>query len=270
MIDFNKIVQEREVVVPVYNNSFKYNRKEYKLKCEDGWKRVKIKSNNASLIEDVFIEAETNAPLNSIKGYSHNNLIIFFNKDVAYRKFGFNMSKELRFNNSQSFTAINAVVWEDKEIYFYGPDYNDFKILELKDAYDNEYGIGNLKGLTPEMKNVYLLHNVEREHLRIAQKISEEKAAREEMLKTIPGRLQFHFEGAGAKLLDYSISGKRINVIWELNGTKFDSILNSGTFMVEEAGYCMTHDDKRHNITSLVKTAEDYDEDGLIYITRGR
>ena len=89
------------------------------------------------------------------------------------------------------------------------------------------------------------------------------------MLKTIPGKLQYHFESAGAELLDYTMSGKRITVQWKLDGVEFDSVVDSDNFMVIESGYCMNQDDKRHNITSMVKTAELYNEDSLIYITRG-
>jgi hypothetical protein len=49
---------------------------------------------------------------------------------------------------------------------------------------------------------------------------------------------------------------------------KYNSVLDSQTFMVLEAGYCMSNDDKRHNITSMVKTAEEYEQKDLTYITR--
>jgi len=38
--------------------------------------------------------------------------------------------------------------------------------------------------------------------------------------------------------------------------------------MVIEAGYCLSGGDKKLNVTSLAKTAEEYEERDVIFITR--
>jgi hypothetical protein len=115
-----------------------------------------------------------------------------------------------------------------------------------------------------------LFHALERDQLK---KVLIEKVAKEEherRMKDIPYRLNKIFENAGATLLNYSLSNKRIIVDWEIMGQKhrYNSVIDAATFKIIEAGYCMSGDDKRHNVTSLVKTAEEYAERNLTYITR--
>ena len=86
----------------------------------------------------------------------------------------------------------------------------------------------------------------------------------------MPYKLKRSFELAGAEMLNYSITGKRIIIDWQIKGGgyKYNSVIDIDTFNVIEAGYCMSGDDKKHNITSMIKTAEIYEEDRLTYITR--
>ena len=86
----------------------------------------------------------------------------------------------------------------------------------------------------------------------------------------MPYKLKRSFELAGAEMLNYSITGKRIIIDWQIKGGgyKYNSVIDTDTFKVIEAGYCMSGADKRFNVIGLIKTAEEYEENGLIYITR--
>ena len=267
MLDFSKLSQEKEIIVPILNNCFQYNNKKYRIKSEDGWHRVLVKNNNARVIDRAY---DITDKYDIVKGYTYNNKIIFHNFDVAKRKWKFDLCKDLNFNSSQTFNAIEAIVWEDKNIYFLKPDYTNYKIFEIKNAFDNELPLVDIKGITPELRTLFLFHSIERDNFRELEK---QKLAAEEhkkMMESLPYRLKITFEKAGAKLLNYSMSGKRIIVDWNMPGSSYtyNSVINADSFMIVEAGYCLSGGDKKLNITSMVKTAEEYEERGVIHITR--
>ena len=277
MLDLNKFVQDREVIVPILGNQFQFEKKKYSVKSENGWFKVVLNGNKARAISPVYSFQEIESHLKPARGYSYNNNIVFNNFDVAKRKWGFEVIQPLHFNSSQSFNSIKAVVWEDKKVYFTEPDYSDFKIFEVKSCFENESLIESLKGITPEIRSTFIFHSIERDQLREMEKIrlvhlaEKDRAERErQMMATVQGRLKVTFERAGARLMSYNISGKRITVDWEINGSgqMYNSVIDADTFKVIEAGYCMSGEDRKHNITSMVKLAEDYEENDLTYITR--
>lgn len=276
-INLSKFSQEIEAVVPILQGKFIYRRKMYDTLDSDldGWYKVKIKNNSATPLEESYFLDSSN--LSTIKGYTCNNVIVFQNFDVAKRKYNLQVSSTLNLNKADSFSSINAVVWEDGKVYYDSLNYSDNYIYDIKSCFDSDQDIRNLKGVTPELKTLFLLHSIEREQLRELEKIrledlaKEEREAREkELMSTLQGRLKVTFSRAGATLLNYSLSNNRVIVDWVLDssGQEFNSVLDSRTLAVIEAGYCMSNEDNKHNATSMVKLAEDYEERDLIYITR--
>jgi hypothetical protein len=280
-INFEDLVKAERVQVPIRDGKFVYNHKKYKIKDRElaGWFLVELEGNKAKVVEQVYDFSELEKKYKSVKGFTYNNSIVFQNFDSAKRKWNFEISNPIHFNSAQSFSAIKAIVWENKEIYFIQPDYTNIKIFDIKTAYDEEDSIEDMKDVTPELRTVFLFHNIERENLRemerqrlemerLALEAEERRRREEELMRTIPGRLQITFNRAGASLRNYSISNHRITVDWTLHGQHYNSVIDARTFRVLEAGYCMSGEDRKHNITSLVKLAEDYEERGLTHITR--
>ncbi|MCP4100604.1 MAG: hypothetical protein GY750_04145 [Lentisphaerae bacterium] len=274
MIDLTRFTREQTAVVPVLNNRFQYNRKKYEIThnsgIENGWYRVNISGNDASIIEPVFIETEKiKAPV--IKGYTYNNRIIFQNFDVAGRKLKLDIWAELNGNNAPPFSSIEAIAWEDKQLYYYRPNYSDVQIYEVKSLLDsNESLPPGKKGITPELKTLFLFHAVEQLEMKEALEKARREEAEEDYRNSFPGRLASVFNRVGAQITGYSLSGSRITVDWKLSatGTTFNSVINAESFSVVEAGYCMSGDDRRHTVSSLVITAQDYENQDLIYRTR--
>jgi len=276
MINLNNFVKEIFAEVPVNKGKFVFNRKQYEVPSEDGWFKVSLKGNYANIVEPIYYFDNLEKKYNRLLGYSYNNLIIFQNFDAVKRKTGKDVSAVLNFNKSDSFNPIRCICWEDGQFYYTQQDYSsNYKIHEIKNFFDSDRDISQLKGVTPEIRTTYLFHCIERDQVRELEKIKLAHLAEEDrrehekqMMATVQGRVQLTFNRSGASLLNYSLSGKRIMVDWELNGHKFNSIIDADSFKVIEAGYCMSGEDTKHNITSLVKLAEDYDDRDLIYITR--
>ncbi len=269
MLDLEKFIKSEKVIVPILNGRFQFNRKKYYVdESVYGWYIVSIQSNSAEVVDIVLPELIPQMDVKNriLKGYTYNNSIIPFNFDSALRKFSIDVMSPLHFNNSPTYSSIEAIVWEDNCIYYYRPNYTDFKISELQQTND----ISTVKGLTPELKTVFLFHTIEKLKLQKLQYEQEQKRQAEEFLQTIPGRLHIAFSSVGGRVLNYSLTGKKIIVDWELtvSGRKFNSVIEKDTFRVIEAGFCMSGSDKDHNVTSLVLIAEDYENDRKIHITR--
>lgn len=269
-LDLSKLAQPKRIVVPILNKCFNYYKKRYEIAAEDGWALVQTEGNNASYLSQATSEDIITSGIDIARGYTHQNSIIFQNFDTAKRKWEQQISAPLHFNNSLTFEAILAAAWEDGKFYWIEPNYNDITIYDIKNAYDADLSLDKIKGATPETRTLYLFHEIERQHIRKLLAEDAAKKEHEKRLQDIPYRIKTSFERAGAILISYSISGKRIVVDWTIQGQRhnYNSVIDADTWKILEAGYCMSNDDRRHNITSLVKTAEEYAEKGLTYITR--
>lgn len=262
MIDFDDFNKPIKTIVPILNGKFKYNGKQYNCNCFDsGWFTVEIQGNNSRIIEEaIFYDCN----FDTIQGYIFNEQFIFFNFDVGLRKTGKEIMTDIYFNSCPSFSSIIAIIWEDGKLYYFKPNYRDSFIYDVKNIMENNEEIKSLKGLTPELRTLCLFYELEK------QKLEELKAEKEneKLKKTLHVRLVLAFKRVNAELLQYSISGKRIIIDWRIGRQEFNSVLNKKDFCVIEAGYCMSGEDKRHNIHSMVLLAKDYDKDDLIYKTR--
>lgn len=262
-INFEVLNQAFNVVVPVFEKAFVYNKKSYQVYCEDGWQWVEISGNKVTPLGP-----DTPSDVETVYGYTHNNTLVFQNFDVAKRKWGLNCLSPLRFNSSPTFESIKAVIW-DGCAYWLEPNYKDSQCLEIKDLFDQEKSIEGIKGVTPELRSLFLYHSLERDQIRAMEEVIKQKQAHEELIKSIPGRLKITFERAGARMLNYSLTGNRIVVDWEIpGGEQYNSVIHSRTWQVIECGFCVSGDDKRHNITSMVVTAQEYEQKNLTYKTR--
>lgn len=270
-IDFSKLAAPKDIIVPILNNSFQYHKKKYSLSnaVDDGWWVVSIEGNKATSKEP-YIYSEVKTTDRSMFGYTYHNQIIFQNQDVVRRKFNIRGSVPLYFNQADTFSSIKTIAWEDGKFYFAEINYADIFIYEVKNAFDENKSVSDIKGITPELRSLYLYHDLEKQQILELQRIEDLQKQQEELLKTISGRLTITLKRAGAELIDWSMSGNRIVFNWRLEtgNYTYNSVLDSNTWKMLECGFCMSHDDKRHNITSMVKTAEIYEENGAIYITR--
>lgn len=272
MIDFNKFTKKIRAIVPITNGDFQYMRKKYRIGgTPSGWYDVELDGNIASICNPVPSELAAADYKNNvfIRGYTYNNNIIFQNFDVGKRKTGSEVMVDLNFNMVPTFSSVRAILWEDRKLYYMGPDYTDTKIFDVKAVYDNTTELGTIKGLTPELKTLHLFHDIERQHILAEQERIRKQQEIEEFKKTLRGRLMLAFNRVGASVLNYSVTSNRVTVDWRLpSGMAFNSVIDSNNFSVIEAGYCMNGADRNHSVTSMVELAKDYEEDNLIYHTR--
>jgi len=270
MLNLNKFTQRHTFVAPVRQGGCQYNRKHYE--CEgEGWKSITAEGNHVIEVVDAFVET-TNFK-NTIRGFTFHNSIIFQNFDVAKRKYEKDLMAPLLFNNVPTFSPINAVVWEDHNLYFHRFDYSNSIIYSVASRL-NQDGVGvldDIKGVTPELKTTFLFHSIEIQNQKrlIAEAARKEKER--EFINTVPGRLMLSLKQVGGELLGYSLEGQRIIIDWKMGGSdhKLNSIIDANTFRVIELGFCASGADRDHSITSMVLLADDYNKRRRLNITRG-
>lgn len=277
MIDFEKFTMIQTFVAPVLNHKCQCNRKKYTVDSEDGWYRITVKGNFIVERIPISIEMENFPAKSIIKGYTYGNKIVFQNFDVAKRKAGTDVMAPLNFNQSATFSSIEAIIWEDKHIYYYRPNYADVAIYEIKSHFDSEEDIRNVKGVSPELRTLYLFHDIERQQLQELQKAIQREAEQkqrekemEQFKQTLQGKLIATFNRAGAQVLSYSVLRDTIIVDWKLleSNQTFNSVIELETFRIKEAGFCLSGSDRDHSAQSMILLAQDYEEQGLIYKTR--
>jgi len=266
-LDFSSLAKPYIVTVPIYEKSFLLNKKRYSVDCEDGFWEIQIENNKATAITPSIPKIPKEAIAH---GYTYNSDLVFSNFDVAKRKWNFSLTKEIRFLNTETFTAVKVVVWEDKQLYYLEPWYEDFKTYEVKNSFDSGQDLNLLKGVTPELRTLHLFHSLEREQVQALLKEQTEKEDQERLKQDLGYRLYHTFKLSGAEILNYSKSGNRIIVDWKLidGGYKYNSVLDAETFRCLQAGYCMSGDDERHSATSMIQLASDYEDRDLTYRTR--
>jgi len=275
-INFSSLAQPKTILVPILQKAFQYNKKKYQIDVNDGWWITSIEGNKASPIEPYIWIDETlyincdNKKFNLVNGYTYGNQIVFQNFDVSKRNWNLGLTAPLHFNSVDTFSPIKVVAWETDQFFYACINYSDQKIYEIKSAYDEEKALDGLKGVTPELRTLYLFHALERDQLREMLREKVEKEEHEKRMQEVPYRLKVTLERAGATLLGFSTSGNRIIIDWQLKegGYKYNSVIDATSFMTLEAGYCLSGGDKRLNLTALAKTAEEYEERGVTFITR--
>jgi hypothetical protein len=306
VIDLDKFVNEKRIIAPVLNNSFKYDRKSYSISCKNGWHRISFVNNNAKIIdEDVgpyeIFDDPQYPKSKMIKGYALNNKFIFKSAREGELKFGTPLMNDLIFSDFEDPQPVISI-YHNKMFFFVSIDYSDvllYECIEKLNSIDLSYNQQEIKkifesneteqklkdmsiqypqGTTPELKIFgvnFLMKKMFSEYQIILANemlaIEQEEARKREWLNTFPGRITSLFAMAGGVVLDIDLQKNRAIVTWKIDGNnrdRFNSVIDLRTMKIEEAGYCMSGDDKRHNITSLVLTAREYDEKDLIYITR--
>jgi len=277
MINLEKFDTEQKAIVPVTGNSFQYMRKVYSVTgtVVDGWYAVRLRGNYVISASSLFIEYQREfsdimkSNKRILRGYTYNNNIIFQNFDVGMRKSGHSIMAPLYLNNAPSFSSIEAILWEDKKLYYYKINNIDYLVYQLRSSM-NDGSFERIKGLTPELKTTLLFHIVENQKIKEEQEKLKRSKEIAELRTSLRGRLILTFKRVGATLLDYVLSGKRITVNWKFEDSSinYNSVIDADTFRVIEAGYCMSGSDKDHSASSMVLLAKDYEDDGLIHITR--
>ena len=276
-IDLTKFSEPVEVIVPIINGEGVYRRRKIKAKNGNGFYYISFGDGIDILGEAVGPKVDEMLTLLPVfRGISYGNSLIPLN--FATAKFlGYSETNPCYFMNCDLGMIIKTRVWEDGKLFFESVDWgssNQILMVEVKRRANEGIPLEELKGVTPEMRYFYLLVSLDKQRFKEWQEIDKlnlskaEKEKRiEEFKKTFSGRLQKAVEDAGGKLVRFTQRGNNVDIVWKVGGQTLKSVANQD-FRILELGYCTNSHDKDHSISSAVLLAKQFQDDGLLYITR--
>lgn len=274
----NNKVQE---IVPILGCSFKTHGRLFLIETDDGWYKVTYGDILGDWVKATPLEVEkTLSKMKTFVGYPVGEEVIPINFDNFSKK-GYGESLRVHFLNESPWEIVKFVQWEDKNFYSCGSDVRAgrFVMQQVKEAFEKGISIDGIKGVTPEIRYVFLLHRMQRDAFLAAKELEmlhlkeEERQKRiEEFRATFPGRLEKTIEDAGGTLIRFAKKGSNYTVVWKINGQRINSTIKDDLGILE-LGFCASGEDKRHTLSSAIKLAQDYYEHGGsgiggLYITR--
>lgn len=295
VIDFSRFVKDKIIVAPVIDGWGKFEGRKFDFpNTKDGWYQITL--GNISKIERPASPLEVYKTLKNKKHYlvfAYGDEGIPINFD-NFKQLGLGETVRVNFFTLPLFSVGKVVLWDDgRFVYFDVENRIHHEILgTLRQSLEpatKESSVGKgkkvddggrlwsrLKGITPEMGYYTLLVNLTTQAFREVEKLDklvlspEEKEKRvKQFANTLEGRLKKIIEDSGGEFIDYKQSrGKSLLVTWKIGDQTVKSQIEGDTFQIISAGFCLSGDDRRHNISSLPLLAREFQKDLPLYITR--
>ena len=276
-IDFDRFVKEEIRVMPIVDGYGVNEGRRIKLAVENGWYRVRI--GNLVSCEGPASPLEIEEVLKDKKKYLGIALggeIVPWNFENFYRQ-GFGETLKVNFLDAPAWELVKFAQWEDGRFYYAGVDYKSSRkiINQVKESFETGKNLNEIKGITPEIRYYFLLISLQHQSFRQLQGIEKMKLSQGEREKRLrefqesfAGRLQKTVEQAGGKLVKFSKRGHdRYTVTWKIGDQRVTSIIKDD-MKIYSAGFCLSSQDKRHTMSSLVVLARMFQEEDPLYITR--
>lgn len=165
----------------------------------------------------------------------------------------------------EEFEYLEAVIGEFGCYYLQSLSTQEsYSLIDLKEIFEKNSSINELKNLTPPMRIVYSFHCIEK------VKIEQEKKAKEqaEKDKEPPNVIRKRLEDSGASVISITKKRNGFEVIWELVGETINTLVGPN-YQVLEAGFCTSGGDRSQSVTSIPNLLKTYVEDGS-YIHKTR
>ena len=279
-ISLNRFVQATEAIVPIVDNWGKLNGRKIELEAEDGWYKVRL-GNQVTIIKKA-------SPLEVRRALStHKTLMVYalggegvpVNFD-NFKQRGFEESVYINFLVAQPFDVSEIVLWEDGRFYFYGINQRHQREVTrgVKEAYQQKRVLPELRGLTPEMRYAFMLGELQRESYEAVESLlgGGLGALSSDQRDRIKAALQSSFgnslKRAIAKAGGTYIGHRKLNkdtyaVEWQVGDQTVKSHIRADMRIIS-AGFCLSGDDQRHSMNSIIGLAKMFKENRPLYITR--
>jgi hypothetical protein len=249
----------------VLKNTFYSNNAKYRLSnVDDGIYAIDIMADN---IVDSIVPADmnefekyvkTSAKMNFIYGISFKDGFVPLNI-IKWKNH--NLPIKLSNTVSDDWEIIKILHIYHENIFFYienSMNNLSMKLLELKEIFDENKSLNDIKGVTPEMRFIFSLHLF----AKAQEEIEFQKLKEEEYRQTAEGRIKTIIERSQGQLISFK---EHINRGYEINWTAKGETINTLVnyqFAVIEAGFCVSGYDKTQSLSSVVNLLKDYKEEG--------
>lgn len=279
-INLNRFVGTTEAVVPLIDNWGKLNGRRIELQAEDGWYKVRLDSQATIIKKASPLEIRrTLEPMKKLMVYGLGGEGVPVNFD-NFKKRGYQESISVHFMGGQPFDVLEIVLWEDGRFYFYGVNQRHQRELVrgVKEAYQARRILPDLRGVTPEIRYAFMLGHLQRESYESVESILKEGglAISGPQRDRITIQLQSSFsnvlksaitKAGGTYVGHHKLNQSTYAVDWRVGGQLVKSHINADLRIIS-AGFCLSGDDKRHSMNSIIGLAKTFQENRPLYITR--
>lgn len=277
MIDLKKFVKKQVKVLPIVNkNGISNGRKIIHDVC-DGWYLVEMASRTSIIRLASPLEVEKELQKKEIKkmrGYPLGQEIVPENFEIIKRE-GLQETVTVHFTAEEPFSFVSFAKWEDGNYYFYEKLLSPKMLQKIKERYDNKESLSDLSGATPEQRYYFLLCELQNGLLKTFEEIKNKYSLTEENEKKLRKKIKLqvgeHLSHAviqaGGTYRRYQRIGNNFLIEWEIGGQVVKSVIKEDLRIIN-AGFCLSGNDQKHSLNSIVNLAKLFQRDHPLYITR--
>lgn len=205
----------------------------------------------------------------AIKGYFAQGR--FVGDDAIARLHGQSEEEDL-----PRYTPLVARRWFDGSLWFEMSDFESEVEEAVREAFEAERGIAQIKAVTPALAQAFLLESTAREMAREAERRRQEAAAGAERAaelvrwqESIEGRIALALSHSGAELIDWRRSGgAQATVSYRLGGRRFECVIDTDTLQIVDAGICLEGADRSLSLSSLPSAVREAIDTGQLHVWR--
>jgi hypothetical protein len=235
---------------------------------QPGW--FKFRRSGRYLTADGPTEPELDSwRLPRVSGYVMNGRII--GNEFQARLFGLPTDVDL-----PKFTPVSARKWFDGHILYEGQEFETEVETKVRDAFEEERSIEDIKGVTPGLTHTFLLESTQRALAREAERRAREEAERQKRAvelarwqETLEGRISLALSHTGAELVNWRRNGQRqAEVRYRLGGRRFECVIDTESLQIVDAGICLSGADEELNLSSLPSAVREAIFSGQLHVFR--
>jgi hypothetical protein len=233
-----------------------------------GWYRFR-KSGRYLTVENA-IPPELDAwKLPRVVGYVFHGRLIC--NDSQARLFGLPSDEDL-----PKFIPVVARKWFDGHILYGGQEFETEVETKVREAFEEERSLHNVKGVTPALAHVFVLESTQRELAREAERRAREQVELEKRAvelarwqETLEGRISLALSHTGAELVNWRRNGQRQAVVrYRVAGRRFECVIDTESLQIMDAGICLSGTDEELNLSSLPSAVREAIESGQLHVFR--
>jgi hypothetical protein len=210
-----------------------------------------------------------NWKLTRVTGYVINGRLV--GNEFQARLFGLPTDVDL-----PKFTPVTARKWFDGHLLYEGQEFETEVESKVRDAFEEERPMENIKGVTPALAHTFVLESTQRALAREAERRAREKAERQKQAvelarwqETLEGRISLALSHTGAELVNWRRNGQRQAVVrYRLGGRRFECIIDTESLQILDAGICLDGADEALNLSSLPSAVREAIESGQLHVFR--
>jgi hypothetical protein len=235
---------------------------------QPGW--YQFRKSGRYLDVDAAIEPELDKwRLPRMTGYVMNGRII--GNDFQGRLFGLPTDSDF-----SKFTPVSTRKWFDGNLLFEGQEFETEAETRVRDAFEEERGIEDIKGVTPALAHSFLLESTQRALAREAERRAREEVERQKQAaqlahwqETLEGRISLALSHTGAELVNWRRNGQRQAVVrYRLGGRRFECVIDTESLQILDAGICLDGADEELNLSSLPSAVREAVQSGRLHVFR--